>query len=417
MGVVWEVLQGITPSTTVSNMPPKRSATGASGSKAAKKAKPAPVATKKAAKAAKVKVPLVKPKKALRVQTKTINHSICVPTTVLSHCKNLEQLTHVVYQIAKAAVTFNVGEVVVLDLGDRKEKAKDDKESKGATHRLSDAMLIATLLQYFVTPPYLVKSVFKKQYAQYFKIAKDLPRLGALPFMRHLGDGDEGRYREGLAVRMSNPNEKSTKEFKQTKYINVGRSELLALKTQLVPANVRVTVDIEERRVVSPVEAYGDFVGARSSFGYHVRVAKSFGDVFTESAQPGGYSQCVWANCGDFYYDEHERRHVKVETKVPRVTTIYQPAAAAAAEAAEHVATGGKPAAVQPANILLVFGKWADIQRAFNGSRDQFEGCEGAHQFFDGQLEMPGAAPQGCLAIEDACMVSLTLIDTLEQKQ
>ena len=393
-------------------MAPKRPANSSRDNKVDKKAK---VAAKPVKKEKKEKVPLVKPKKALRVETKTINHSICVPTTVLSHCSNLEQVTHVVYQIAKAAVTFNVGEVVVLDLGDRKQKVKDAKETKSNTHRLSDAMLIATLLQYFVTPPYLVKSVFKKQYAQYFKVAKDLPRLGALPFMRHLGDGDEGRYREGLAVRMSNPNEKSTKEFKQTKYINVGCDELLALKTQLVPANVRVTVDVEDRRVVSPVEAYGNFVGAHSSFGYHVRVAKSFGAVFTESAQPGGYSQCLWANCGDFYYDENERRHVKVETKVPRVTTIYQPAAAAAAEAAETVA-GGNAAKIQPANLLLVFGKWAHIQRSFGESRDQFEGCEGAHQFFDGQLEMPGAAPQGCLAIEDACMVSLAQLDSLEKK-
>ncbi|SMN20414.1 similar to Saccharomyces cerevisiae YGR283C Protein of unknown function [Maudiozyma saulgeensis] len=341
---------------------------------------------------------LVKPKKTLRVDTKTLNHSICIPTTILNNCTNLDQITHVVYQIAKAATIFNVGELVILDLGDRKSKQNtEDKQ------RLSDSMLIASLLQYFVTPPYLVKSVFKKQYMKYFVAAEKLPRLTALPFMRHYNE-DNGRYREGLAVRMENPSSKSTKEYKQTKYINIGKSELLSLKTQLVPTNVRVTVDVLEHKVVSPVEAYGNFVGAQSSFGYHVRVTKNFGSIFTDCSFPNGYSQCIWANSGDYFYDEQEKKYSKAETKVPRITKIVKPEPNGEENSTQ----------TQPANLLIVFGKWNDIKKSFNESKDQFEGCEGAHQFFDGQIEMPGASPQGNICIEDSCMIALSVLDTME---
>ena len=343
---------------------------------------------------------LVKPKKILRVQTKTLNHSICIPTTILNNCHNLEHITHVIYQIAKAATIFNVGEIVVLDMGDRKQKSAET-DSNNEKQRLSDSMLIASLLQFFVTPPYLVKTVFKKQYMKYFTVAEKLPRLTALPFMRH-HDEDGGRYREGLAVRMTNPNDKSTKEFKQTKYINVGKKELLKLKSQLVPTNVRVTVDTIENKVVSPIEAYGDFVGAQASFGYHVRVAKSFGSIFTDCAFPEGYSQCIWANSGDFFYNDQEKKYAKIETRIPRITKIVKP---------DRVDDETKP---QPqANLLIVFGKWDHIKKSFELSKDQFEGCDGANQFFDGQIEMPGASPQGNICIEDCCMITLSSLETM----
>lgn len=357
---------------------------------------------KKISKKVKTAHTLVKPKKTLKVQSKTLNHSICIPTTVLKHCENIDQITHVIYQIAKAATIFNVGEIIILDLGNRKDAQTKDNDTK----RLSDAILIASLLQYFVTPPYLVKSVFKKQYIKYFTAASKLPRLAALPFMRYYKE-NEGRYREGLAVRMENPNDKSTKEFKQTKYINIGKPELLALKAQLVPTNVRVTVDIIEKKVVSPVEAYGDFVGAKSSFGYHVRIAKSFGSVFTECSFPSGYSQCIWVNSGDYFYDETLKKYNKVETKVPRITKIIQPSK-------EQNDDDSNTKNIEPANLLIVLGKWENIKKSFNESKDQFEGCDGAYQFFDGQIEMPGVSPQGNVTIEDSCMISLSVIDAME---
>lgn len=323
-------------------------------------------------------------KKSLKVLSKGVNYSLCVPTTLISHCKNLEQVTYTAYQVAKAATMFNVGEIVVLDLGTRPGTTKEKK--------LSDSMLIASLLQYFVTPPYLINTVFKQKYINYFKEACKLPRLPSLPFMRYL-QSDQGRYREGLAIRMSKPGSqgRKNKEFKQTKYVNVGKSEALELKAQLVPANVRVTVDVIERKVVSPEEAYGDFVGANASYGYHVRIAKNFGDVFMESPFQDGYSQALWVNCDDYYYYEEKQRKI-----LPYVDRIVRP---------ETSAQG-------ISNVLLVLGKWKNIQHSFIASKDQFEGVDGAHQFFDGQLGLP-AGPEGCIPIQDACMLSLAAVGNL----
>ncbi|QLQ77780.1 hypothetical protein HG537_0A00270 [Torulaspora globosa] len=356
-----------------------------------------PDADRTSKKARKTVTQVSKLKKTIKVLSKTVNYSLCIPTTILANCRNLEQITSAVYQVAKAATIFNVGEIVILDLGQ-----KSNRENKGP-NSLSDAMLIASLLQYFVTPPYLVNTVFKKQYRRYFQEASKLPRLSSLPFMRHL-DEDKGRYREGLAIRMTKPGSNSTtkkgKEFKQTKYINIGKAEPLQLKTQLVPVNVRVTVDTIEHRVVSPQEAYGDFVGAQASYGYHVRVAKSFGSVFTECALPNGYSQAIWANSGDYYYNEQLTKHRKHETKLPYITNILTP-------------DGDGEAVAPTANVLVVCGRWDHISDSFQRSKHQFEGCDGAHQFFDGQLQLPGSAPQGLVPIQDCCMISLALLANL----
>lgn len=340
----------------------------------------------------KVKVERKKPaKKVLKVSNKTLNHAVCIPTSVLDGCKNLSQITYVVYQLARTLTLFNVTEVVVLDLQRQKSTDADSKK------KLSDSMLLASLLQYFVTPPYLIKSVFKKEYLTYFKEAAKLPRLSALPFMRF---PEETRYREGLAIKMSKPDSNSKKEFKQTKYINIGDKEPLELKAQLVPINVRVTVDTVEKKVVSPEEAYGDFVGAKASYGYHVRVAKSFAELFTESPFPQGYTQTVWCNSGDYYYDDSTKKHHKVETRVPRLEKIIR--ASPATEDQTSTPT-----------VLLVLGKWNHINTSFQQSKDRFEGCEGAYQFFDGQIELPGAVPQGNITIPDSCTIAMTLLSTI----
>lgn len=362
-------------------------------------------------KKSKVLEPIKKSKTSIKVLSKKLNYSLCIPTTILANCTNLEQITYVVYQIAKAATIFNAGEIVILDMGDRKEtkitEEKEEKKKKKTDARLSDSMLIASLLQYFVTPPYLVSTVFKKQFMKYFTVASKLPRLSALPFMRYLNE-DNGRYREGLAIRMTKPgsNSNSKKEFKQTKYINIGKEKNLELKKQLVPVNVRVTVDTIENRVVSPEEAYGDYVGAQASYGYHVRIAKTFGDIFTQCAFPSGYSQTVWVNSGDYYYDEKLKKYSKVESKIPGITKIVTGGEIRKAD-------DGQEEPVDATNLLIVYGKWDHIKRSFQESKEQFEGCEGAHEFFDGQFELPGTAPAGNISIQDSCMISLATIPTL----
>lgn len=348
------------------------------------------------------KAVVVKPKpakKVLKVSEKTLNYAVCIPTSVLDNCQNLSQKTYVVYQLARTLTLFNVAEVVVLDLKQEKQNSIIEKDdTKKEKKRMSDAMLLASLLQYFVTPPYLIKSVFKKEYLPYFKEASKLPRLSALPFMRYM---EENRYREGLAIRMSKPDPKSKKEFKQTKYINIGESDALELKSQLVPINVRVTVDIIDKKVVAPEEAYGDYVGPKASYGYHVRIAKSFADLFMGPSFPSGYTQTVWCNSGDYYYDESTKKHNKVEVHIPRLSKIIR----------SGPQNPEKPEDV-PA-LLLVLGKWDHINKSFQNSKDQFEGSEHAYQFFDGQIELPGSVPQGNITIPDSCTIAMTLLSSI----
>lgn len=398
----------------------------------AKKAKKALVVERKES-----RVPARRAKKVVKVSSKTVDYSICIPTTILDNCKNLEQITYAVYQVARSACLFNVAEIVILeaetdatpdqkkdrdqkkgskikfddsDLKEEQTETESENKGQGKGHhqdksRLSKPMLIASLLQFFVTPPYLVNSVFKKQYMKYFKYAQQLPRISSLPFMRYYAEND-GRYREGLAIRMSKPGErgKSKKSFDQTKYINIGKGQNLELKGQLVPVNVRVTVDTVENKVVSPEEAYGDFVGAKASFGYHVRIAKSFADLFTKSPFPQGYTQTVWINSGDYYFDDKIKKNVKVQTKIPAIEKVVRPSP----QEIEHE----DPSKTGPANLLAVFGKWDTIKKSFVSCQDQFEGATGAFQFFDGELLLPGATPQGQIRTEDACMIALSLLST-----
>ncbi|AGO13540.1 AaceriAGL342Cp [[Ashbya] aceris (nom. inval.)] len=409
-------------------MPPKRPSNRADADftvPAKKKAAPKSATSKVQKKSQKTSKPAArpkKPKKVLKVSSKTLNYTLCIPTSILDNCSNLEQLTHALYQIAKAATLFNVGEIVVLDLGagattaasqsaaselePRKRKIKFEEASeeteasnKKSASRLSGAMLIATLLQYFVTPPYLVSSVFKKKYSSYFKCAAKLPRLSALPFMRHL-QTDQGRYREGLSVNMAK-SATAKKPSTRTKYINIGKDAVLELRGQQVPVNVRVTVDTVDKKVVSPAEAYGDYSGANAAYGYSVRVARTFADIFLGAGFSGGYTQSLWVNSADFFFDPAAQSSARLDSKIPHVQKIITPSLEELQE---------QPS-LQPANLLLVFGKWKHLCDKFQQTKDLFDGASGAHDLFDGRLDLPGV-PEGYICIEDSCMVALATLAT-----
>lgn len=330
-----------------------------------------------------------------------IQYSLCVPTSVISrsNARNLQQATAVLYQIAKAASIYNVSEIVVMDTlreveepvrleaakSDNSKKIKfddidegtKDASAKDKTDQVSeDAMIIATILQYFVTPPYLNKTIFKKQFHKNFIYAKNFPKLTTLPFM---SDDVSSVYREGLTVTMgkiSKPLHKSKKHqpLKNTKFVNIGHDNYLELQGQQVPVNVRVTVNTETKKVVSPIEAYKEQVGAKSSYGYHVRIAKTFSSVFTESSFPEGYTKSLWVNSGDYFH------HTK--TKLP---------------AHKPELTGKEQ------NILLIVSKWTDIEESFKNDAKNLEGVSKAQEFFDGQVSIPSGT-----RIEDGALIALT---------
>ena len=150
-------------------------------------------------------------KKVEKPLSQTRHYSLCIPTTLVSDCRNLSQITHKVYQVAKFASLFNVSEVVILE---------DNSQVDATKKKISTAKLILALLQYFVTPPYLRNTVFNEKFRPYLTAASKLPRLSTLPFTRYQKQ-DHGRYREGLTIKMQKPTlarKKTGKVFKQTKY-------------------------------------------------------------------------------------------------------------------------------------------------------------------------------------------------------
>ncbi|CCK70390.1 RNA methyltransferase KNAG_0E01240 [Huiozyma naganishii CBS 8797] len=325
--------------------------------------------------------------------------SLCVcAAAVVGNCQNLEQITHKVYELARAASMYNVREVVVLSL----DPPRTAGTSKG--EKLSDSMLVATLLQYFVTPPYLVRSVFKKRFHKYFQHAEKLPRLAQLPFMRQDTPREgKSRYREGVSVAMERPAKMSKqKQFQQTKYVNVGASELLELRAQLVPLNVRVTVDVVEHKIVSPAEAYGDHVGAEAAFGYHVRVADTLVDLFLKS--PCNYVQTLWCAAEEYWQGQ-----------------------------GRHHSSHGSPTAVSAAGIvregdlLLIVGKWDHLRASLARGQDQLAEGEGEEaetpavsspgQLLDGELLLPAAVMRGNMPTADATLAALTRLECMLERE
>lgn len=383
--------------------------------------------------------PLKEVKKPIKTQPDA-KYTLCIPSTVISqaNAKNLEQITFIAYQIAKTATIYNVGEIVVLDIptlnkrqeleekkspvvvilgstdkGGKKIKFNDTMEDvipnkkeevpeeekadveanietpTPAESNENNATLFATLLQFFITPPYLSKSLFaSSEYSHKFKYAKNLPKISTLPFM---GNNEVSKdFREGLTVPKHTPKvvNKVTKKkispknkLLTTKYVNVGLGELLELNSNEIPVNVRVTVDLKNKKIVSPLDAYG-VIGNKSSFGYHVRIAKNFTSVFTESSVPEGYSSSIYVNCDDYFINNKKKEEERELEEFNREKI--------------HVKGG---------NVLLVLGNWLDLEYSFSQEADSLQGVEKVDQMFDGELKIP----QG-IKIEDAALVSLTRV-------
>ncbi|OWB78760.1 hypothetical protein B5S32_g2962 [[Candida] boidinii] len=364
----------------------------------------------------------------IKTENPNILCTLCIPSTCISksNAKNLEQITHIAYQIAKAACNFNAPEILIMqvpqeeetpsslnseeisyssietsssgsgskrkfdevDLGINSTKKTNSKKPVAPSKYTNESLLLASLLQYFVTPPYLVKSTFKQDMLKNFEYAKKLPKISTLPFMQNNDTFKD--FREGLTVakkqqkreKTSSGKVKKAKNFNTTNLVNIGQSELFILEGTEIPPRLRVTVNLKTKKIVSPVEAYG-IIGAKSAFGYNVRVSSSFSSMFTECSFASGFDKSLWVNCGDYFSKESKSQPTN------EVATITPEA--------------NKKAATQ---LLLVLGKWKDIEEAFEDDKSSLEGVESAGLMFDGKLKIP----QG-IRVEDAAMIALSKLE------
>lgn len=341
--------------------------------------------------------------------------SLCVPSTIISksNAKNLDQVTNVAYQIAKAASAYNVPEIVVLNIPSVEERfKKHELESTqevniqgdagnriikfSSAHEIAEdghsvqkptgsapnsdvheneSLLFATLLQYFVTPKYLVKSVLKK-YVDKFKYADKLPKLSTLPFMINNRVG--GDFKEGITIakhtpklQKKNKKVKARMKLKVTRYVNIGEPTPLELRGPEVPVNVRVTIDLKNKKVVNPQAAYG-LSGCKASYGYHVRLAQSFSAIFTELSFPEGYTESVFVNADNYFVSGSSSNLSK--------------------------AVGNFSG-----RVLIFVGNIRDLEYSFK--QDSIEGVNNATEMFDSELPVRDG-----LRIEDAALVALTKV-------
>lgn len=275
------------------------------------------------------------PEKPVKKPSKTVperQFSLCIPSTIISstNAKNLQQITYIAYQVAKAATIYNIPEIVILNIPsihkrqEMEEKAnnkvvvldkkikfnetEDEKQSESHNNNNNNnddnqsdennCELFATLLQYFVTPPYLVKSIFPQKYLKKFKYAQALPTISTLPFMNN--NDVIKHFKEGITVAKQSPGKSKNKnKLRVSKYVNIGDDQMLELSHE-VPVNVRVTVDIKNKKVVSPLTAYGTS-GTKSSFGYYTRIASEFSEIVTKASVPLGYTSTILVECDDYF--------------------------------------------------------------------------------------------------------------------
>lgn len=358
-------------------------------------------------------IPTKKPHKSLPDK----RFSICVPSSIISssNAKNLCQITHIAYQVAKAATIYDVPEIIILKMPTKSQRdeiseaqankvVKIDKkikfnetdsdlntaaengdngsldlgDSSGANSKENllnenNFELFENLLQYFITPPHLVKAMFKtSKYVTKFKYAETFPKLSTLPFMNNNDVFKD--FKEGISVKKKSIGSKKQKyNLNVTKYVNVGEAKPLEL-THEVPVNVRVTVDLRNKKVVSPLTAYG-IVGNKASFGYYTRVAKQFNEIFTKSSSAGGYTSSIYVNCDNYYNTEKSP-----ELKSDYTSTLSNK---------------------DNKNVLLVFGNPSHYQWSL--SQDSSINLPEFTQVFDNSIPL---LPN--LRIEDAIMIALT---------
>lgn len=313
-----------------------------------------------------------KPSKAQRAGARN-KVTLCVSSGCIGPgaARTLAQQTHVAYQLAKAATAFEVGEIVVLEepVVETGGKKKTFGEESSGDDEV--ALLLATLLQSFVTPPYLQKALLARlPFRKHTKHADRLPKLPNLPFMHNNEVFRD--YREGLLVAQHRVGGKSNrlKLVPKTKYVNIGEAELFELATA-IPVGVRVTVDLKNKTVVLPTEAYGlaHTHTAKGLFGFSVRVAKHLLDVFAESGYGEQYDRLVYVAAGEF-----------------ESTSSVELATAAQGEA--------------PQRILLVAMPWKSVERGV-GADLQLAGVAPL-ELFEGQVQVPVG-----MRVEDAAMVAL----------
>lgn len=154
--------------------------------------------------------------------------SMAIPGSIIDNAQTKELKTYLAGQVARAAVIFQVDEIIVFD--DQLGAAKNE----GPTKRASDChVFLNRILQYLETPQYLRRALFPMH--------SDLSCAGLLNPLdcpHHLRSNEWSVYREGVVT------DRPLKD-KEGSHIHVGLQREVVVDKRIQPG-IRVTVKIDE---------------------------------------------------------------------------------------------------------------------------------------------------------------------------
>lgn len=299
-----------------------------------------------------------------RAKGRAYTLSMAIPGSIIDNAQTKELKTYLAGQVARAAVIFQVDEIVVFD--DQLGAASQQGNAKKAT---DCHVFMSRILQYLETPQYLRKALFPMH--------TDLSCAGLLNPLdcpHHLRSNEWSVYREGVIVdRPLKDNEGS--------HVNVGLQKEVVVDKRLQPG-IRVTVKIDEAtknhkkrllgKLVSPAEPR-EQLGIY--WGYTARFASSLSNVWQECPFKGGY---------DLKIGTSERGHVSVDDgdfKLPPFR-----------------------------HALVVFGGVAGIEECVNADETIPVSGEDSHSLFDMWVNTCPAQGSRTIRSEEAVLISLSAL-------
>jgi methyltransferase len=198
--------------------------------------------------------------------------SIALPGSIIQNAQSRELRTYLAGQIGRALAIFNIDEVVVFD-----DRSMSEIEAAGSAFG-DPNMFLVRILQYLECPQYLRKKMFA--------LHPDLKFAGLLNPIdapHHMRANEDRPYREGVIV------DAKANNGKKGSLVHVGTRQYVQIGKALKPG-VRVTVEMKKKEAVEPTKPTKE-LGVY--WGYNVRFAKSFKDIFVESPYKEGYDCAI----------------------------------------------------------------------------------------------------------------------------
>lgn len=211
--------------------------------------------------------------------------SIALPGSILDNAQSPELRTYLAGQIARAAVIFNVDEVIIFDESGSNSHTTEG-EFGGVGKKGNCNVQMARILQYLECPQYLRKAFFPQH-----PDLKFAGLLNPLDSPHHMRVEDRLPYREGVVLKVPVKDGKGS-------YVDAGLLKHVQIDKALAE-QVRVTVKVDYEgegkkkfpgKVVAPSAPREE---AGLYWGYQVRLASCLSKVLTECPYAGGYDRTV----------------------------------------------------------------------------------------------------------------------------